>query len=1330
VIVGIAVALVVASGPRGVPTPAPITQPVDSSDDTGDETPKATGSGGAVASATSTAAQRRLAEVKGWVDGLPDRYSEIREALTRFPGRFPGAPEVEEAKALLAEADASFAKLADAELEKAVAEAKARALGDKPGDAESVLTELRTRFADTAWFETRGREAMDDADLEIIQLVVSSVEIRAGKLLGRAEAAFEAGDVGAAREILYSKVWSKQLLPRAGELARKIAATEAGDDATAGVTKGLVGWWKFDEADGFVAADSSGGARNAAVNGASWAPRGGRVGGAMRFNGTGGHVRASAGFADFSGGLTIALWARPTAAARYARFVDFANGSPGDNFLLTREGTSSGLLLEVYKGGRSQGKVHARGAIENNAWQHFTATIDADGNATVYRNGEQVASGNLPTPKVVARSLNYIGRSQRGQDEWYEGLMDDLRIYDRALSAEEARALWSGAPAGAVVADAAKEADEPPKRDEAGALAEGLVGWWRFDEGSDRMATDSSGAGNDGTFTGGPRWIEGHEGKALAFDGRGSGVKFRVPADLTLAEVTVSLRVRVPAKGWRAWTDWWELNTPTGVVLGELTGTNANLKRNGAIALYCLKGLRGGAAIECGNHVLPGAGWKHLVYTISASRKEAVVYVDGDEAGRGSWQGTVPVTGFSVGFADRMKRSIVSDIDDVRLYSRALTAEDVLALSLMSGDEALAGATSRGGSAPVAVTDGLVAHWTFDEPSGVATAVDSAGSHGGKISSPDNMPGKLGKIGTAFSFGGNDHVATSMPGLHNTGMTWSAWIKTTQGSGAIMANVNRGWTKGAKCLFVDRGKLKLDAHSVSTLGTNVVVNDGKWHNVALSVGDGNRANKTFRLYVDGVERMKKTNWHFFKFDGRSLKMRIGDCRGKGGGFKGEIDDVRIYNRALTAEEVTIVSKGSDATYKRMLAGGLKLRDLMGTPAKDGFSVGPSMLAGLKKAHDAAKVTAKRLCTVGDNVAASTSFDGSLRRELTLARGYVLSKTSRLVGKGKNAAQIEKSIAAALAREKAEVVRICVGLTDLLKGTDARAYGSSLDAIIEAVSEQGGVPVLYTLPVIEINPSKQDAKRQPVKAAKAFSDRARAFNDSIRRIASRRRVPYVDADAIVNRDDAARAKYFTSRGALKSDAYKAMNARFLRLYRLLEFVVFGRGEAPARATAGGGPAVGGGQVAVVEVANGGFEEKDDCGFAAKWTKAQWGDRRVGSSVRLDKSNPHGGESALVVRALGDGSKPGVSTTLKLDPGTYEASYWACAAVGKSATVGARFGGRELAAQSVTDKWKQFTVTVKVENKNLNAGLGIWTSTPNVRVWFDDVKIRMTKGPEKP
>jgi hypothetical protein len=134
-----------------------------------------------------------------------------------------------------------------------------------------------------------------------------------------------------------------------------------------------------------------------------------------------------------------------------------------------------------------------------------------------------------------------------------------------------------------------------------------------------------------------------------------------------------------------------------------------------------------------------------------------------------------------------------------------------------------------------------------------------------------------------------------------------------------------------------------------------------------------------------------------------------------------------------------------------------------------------------------------------------------------------------------------------------------------------------------------------------------------------------------------------------------------------------------------------------------------------VKNGGFEEKGARGFASEWKKEQWGSRGAGSSVRLDRSNPRTGEAALVVRGLADGSKPGAEIVLRLDPGTYEVRYWASADVGKTATIGARFAGKELAGQSVSDRWTQFTETVTVEKKNLNSRVGLWTSTANVRVW---------------
>ena len=100
-------------------------------------------------------------------------------------------------------------------------------------------------------------------------------------------------------------------------------------------------------------------------------------------------------------------------------------------------------------------------------------------------------------------------------------------------------------------------------------------------------------------------------------------------------------------------------------------------------------------------------------------------------------------------------------------------------------------------------------------------------------------------------------------------------------------------------------------------------------------------------------------------------------------------------------------------------------------------------------------------------------------------------------------------------------------------------------------------------------------------------------------------------------------------------------------------------------------------------------------------------------------------ALVARALDAEAKVGASTALKLDAGTYRVSYWACAKFGKTATVGAHLADNEFPEDTVGDKWKQFAHEVEIEKRVLSGSLRIWTSTLNVRVWFDDVEVVMTR-----
>ena len=78
-------------------------------------------------------------------------------------------------------------------------------------------------------------------------------------------------------------------------------------------------------------------------------------------------------------------------------------------------------------------------------WNHVAATLDASARlATLYINGEVSAQNTTVTfrPKdIVVTGTNYLGRSHYLADSTYRGLLDDFRIYSRALSASEVLSL-------------------------------------------------------------------------------------------------------------------------------------------------------------------------------------------------------------------------------------------------------------------------------------------------------------------------------------------------------------------------------------------------------------------------------------------------------------------------------------------------------------------------------------------------------------------------------------------------------------------------------------------------------------------------------------------------------------------------------------------------------------------------------------------------------------------------------------------------------------------------------------------------------------------------
>lgn len=196
------------------------------------------------------------------------------------------------------------------------------------------------------------------------------------------------------------------------------------------------------------ATDASGGGNNGTIfGGVTAAPdRFGNSGQALQFNGTNGYIDVPDGVFFNGGDFSVSAWVRVSSYASWSRIMDFGNGSNNNNviFALTN-GTSGRPSGVIYNGPNASNVLTAPNALPTNTWNHVVYTF-AGGGATLYINGQQVAQVVQPAPVNIARTINYIGRSNWAADAYANARMDEFRIYNRLLTVSEIQALVGEQP--------------------------------------------------------------------------------------------------------------------------------------------------------------------------------------------------------------------------------------------------------------------------------------------------------------------------------------------------------------------------------------------------------------------------------------------------------------------------------------------------------------------------------------------------------------------------------------------------------------------------------------------------------------------------------------------------------------------------------------------------------------------------------------------------------------------------------------------------------------------------------------------------------------------
>jgi hypothetical protein len=609
--------------------------------------------------------------------------------------------------------------------------------------------------------------------------------------------------------------------------------------------------WKLDDGNGQTAIDSAGGHHGTLLNGPSWTV--GAVGDGVEFNGSS-HVIEAPHHDDLNitDRLTLAAWIN-TSDFDWGHVIVHKGTSNLDHVYYMSLNNKNIQFAASPAGGGWNNHGSDPLPMELNQWYHVATTFDNEADTLkFYFNGALVAERTFTTDPAPRDAPVRIGRSVTNDYGW-PGKLDDVRIYDRVLDDAE-------------IADLV---GRPP------------IAHWKFDETSGSTAVDSAG-GHDGTKTSGSWTPDGMIDGALDFSGT---AHVRVPHDDALIlnnEFTLSAWATAsPATGYHTiinkgtssnnqdywfgvWGNWLTLGFYTGGEFQEIEvemsdwipSEPTHFAATFDNAADTIKLYKNGALLHTGATVYePPAGTEDLII----GRSQLSEF----------WNGM---------------------LDDVRIYDRALDDAEISELATAGG--------------------GPIAHWKLDEGTGV-TAVDSIGGHDGTlINGPVWVAGQLGD---ALDFdGSNDLVSVPHEAIFTQApMTVSAWFKlntlptTRSEHGTIIDKRHTVDPYASWTLYVNEtlgNKIRFQIRDSSETGywldsaASAVTNT--WYHVVGTIDESYNA----KLYVNGA--LEPDDDNIGSLFSSNDEIRIGAGWSGGNRLDGVVDDVRFYDQALSAAEIS------------------------------------------------------------------------------------------------------------------------------------------------------------------------------------------------------------------------------------------------------------------------------------------------------------------------------------------------------------------------------------------------------------------------------------------
>lgn len=692
-------------------------------------------------------------------------------------------------------------------------------------------------------------------------------------------------------------------------------------DSTNSLVTGMQAWFPLTEGTGTSAQCILHPSHTGTLNGGvSW--ENGERGVVASFDGADDFIETNSNSTVTSFPITVSAWVKSGGSSRDVIFGSYwANGT---NRSLQCEIDASGRMYMLCSStGSYQSSNSVRGAttLSTTEYSHVVFVFEASG-GTLYLNGEVESSSGSLFSTLNTPVVNFLIGSEgtaSNQSHGFDGNISNVQVWDRAITAAEVATLyhrpWEGTNYGDLWPYSPPAAGSMTLSTDtaASSLMSGCQAWYPLTEGTGTTATCIMGhSAHNGTLDTGVTWETSERGTAAKFDGTNN-------AKITLGSEPVSGQT-ISVSAW---------------VYSEET--------SGVQAIYCsrqsgfpdsknyLTYNAGGPNFGWDQYQPSGGGtysgtisdargrWVHVVATQDATTSK--IYVDGELKGSAASETYSSTAGaYYIGY--RYSAQVMTgSIQNLRVWDRVLSADEALLLyerpweGIEYGDTFHYDPPAPASMLPLtsdAINTDQVGWWPLTETDDYASgAADISGNanngtqYGGVISDTTSQGGSARfdfvddrfDIGTDFW---NDHISSG------TDFTINAWFKADATTNDLGIIGSWGFESNF-IMWVDVGGSDV---SLTCIGTDhgfgiTSINEPKvladqWYMGTLVA---NNAAGTATVYLNGASSNSVS--YTSSVSTITVPFGIGADRGNSAVriMDGNIQNVRIWSRALTADEI-------------------------------------------------------------------------------------------------------------------------------------------------------------------------------------------------------------------------------------------------------------------------------------------------------------------------------------------------------------------------------------------------------------------------------------------